>query len=71
MEQLLSNLPMVVAILPFLLALNIMLTGIWKGLELIKDKTKTQADNKAAALLGKVCTMLQKLLDMVGYNPKH
>ena len=71
MESLLNQLPMVMAVLPFILALNLLLSGVYKALDVIKDKTKSEVDNKISAALHKVSDLLQKVLDMVGYNPKH
>jgi hypothetical protein len=58
-------------ILLYVLAVNVLLTGIYNALEYIKDKTKTEVDNKLYAFLGKVITIVQKLIDAVGFNPKH
>lgn len=71
LEQFLQSMPAVMALLPILFAVNLMLSGLYKGLDIIKEKTKTKVDDKAAAVLHKASDLIQKLLDMVGYNPKH
>jgi hypothetical protein len=71
LEQMLQNVPALMALLPILFAVNLMLSGLYKGLDVIKDKTKTKVDNKIAAALNKASAVIQKILDMVGYNPKH
>jgi hypothetical protein len=69
--ELVSQWPAVAQVLTYVVAFNIMLTGLHKGLDLIKDKTSNQVDNKVAAVLGKIVAMLSKLIDSVGFNPKH
>lgn len=54
-----------------MLAVNVTLTGLKAGLELIKDKTATEVDNKAHSILTKVLDFLSKALDIVGHNPEH
>ena len=63
--------PIIAQAMLWIVALNVVLSGISKGLDLIKDKTATKLDNNAAAALNRLSVMLQKVIDMVGYNPKH
>lgn len=71
MEQLLNSWPMAAMVLVWIYAINVMLVGLYKGLEAVKDKTKTKVDDKVHAFLFKVSGILQQVLDFVGYNPKH
>lgn len=50
---------------------NLLLAGLKSALEVIKDKTATQVDNKIYEAVSKVSAFLSKILDMVGYNPEH
>lgn len=54
-----------------IMALNMVLSGLKAGLEKIKDKTTTEADNKAYAIISSVSGFLSKVLDVIGYNPEH
>jgi len=58
-------------IILILVCFNILLTATSKILGKIMDKTPTDVDNKAYALLAKVLPWVQKALDMLGYNPEH
>lgn len=69
--EFIEQMPAVAQVIAYVVAFNLALTGIQKGLDLIKDKTSTQLDNKAAAVLGKVVGLLSKLIDAMGFNPKH
>ncbi len=51
--------------------LNIFLSGLSKALEVIKDKTATETDNKAYALIQKVMAVLQKVVDWSSGNRQH
>jgi len=53
------------------LALNVFLTGVRKALEIIKDKTESDIDNKIYNILGKVTDVLLKIIDVIGSNPQH
>lgn len=61
----------VVAISMWVMFVNVLLTGIYRSLEIIKDKTASQIDNKAYDVLGKIIAVLMKIVEMVGFNPKH
>lgn len=67
----LEQFPMAIQVLTYVVAFNVVLTGLKSGLDLIKDKTASQVDNKAADILGKVVGLLGKLVDALGFNPKH
>jgi hypothetical protein len=51
--------------------LNFVLSGISKALEMIADKTATQADNKALAIVNKLVLILQKVIDWGSGNRPH
>jgi len=59
---------MVTIALAFLLASNAFLSGLSKALELIKDKTKTDVDNKAYDVVGKILGYLQVVIDLLKGN---
>ena len=63
--------PIFIQIITCVGAFNLALSGIAKGLEVVQDKTKTQIDNKTVVFINKITGLLQKGLDMVGFNPKH
>jgi len=63
--------PLILQVIAFVAAFNVALSGLKAALDLIKDKTASQIDNKAAAALGKVLSVLGKALDAIGYNPVH
>lgn len=71
MIEMISKLPILVQIIAGVAAFNIALSGIKAGLELIKDKTQSDLDNKAYAAIDKLISFIAKLLDLVGYNPEH
>ncbi len=53
-------------IIAVVLATNAVLFGLYKGLGFIKDKTKSNVDNSAYDLIGKVLGFLQKIIEIVG-----
>jgi hypothetical protein len=55
----------------YVLSVLAVLQGIAKALEVIKDKTSTQVDNKVAAVLNKVIGAAQWCLDLVSGNLAH
>lgn len=57
-----NNMGMIAGIV---VGLNILLSGISKILEMIKDKTATQADNKAFDIINKIVHALAKVIDWV------
>ena len=70
-EFLASNCGLIGTVVLVMLAVNVTLTGLKQGLELIKDKTTTEVDNKAHDFLSKVLDFLGKVLDTIGHNPEH
>lgn len=50
---------------------NMVLSGVGKALDLVKDKTATQADNKVAEWILKIATILQKVIDWTSANRAH
>ena len=69
--EIIQSWPLVAQVLAFVVAFNLALSGIKAGLDLIKDKTASQVDNKAADIVGKAVELLGKILDLIGYNKKH
>jgi hypothetical protein len=59
------------ATLLVMVSFNLFLAGLSAALEKTKDHTATDVDNKAYALVSKVSAFLSKVVDMIGYNPKH
>jgi len=55
----------------YVVALNSLMSGLYKGLEHIKDKTETDIDNKLYKLVGQGIKILLKILDYAGYNIEH
>lgn len=53
------------------LMLNVFLSGLSKALEIIKDKTATEVDNKAYAFIQKIAVVLQKIVDWSSGNRQH
>jgi len=50
------------------IAFNVALSGLSKGLELIKDKTKSDLDNKIYNILNISTSFIQKIIDWVSAN---
>lgn len=55
----------------YVISFNALLSGAYKSLEIIKDKTATQFDNKAYEVIGKIISVLMKIIDFLGYNLQH
>jgi len=53
------------------ICLNVLLAAIQKVLDIIKDKTATQVDNKIAAIIAKITSLLSKAIDVIGMNRAH
>lgn len=74
MNQLVSNLlalPVAVQIVAILVMVNLGISALTAALEKIKDKTSTDLDNKAYAILHVAADVLQKVLDFVSANRPH
>lgn len=66
-----ANGGLIATIVVVVMALNALILGLHKGLELIKDKTKTDADNKLHAATTKIVSVAQKILELLAaYKPK-
>jgi hypothetical protein len=59
------------SLVAILVAVNVILSGVSKLLEIIKDKTESQVDNKAFEIIGKVSSFMQKAVDWMQGNRKH
>lgn len=53
------------------ICLNVLLSAVSKILDLIKDKTSTDLDNKASGIVQKVVVILTKAIDFIGMNRPH
>lgn len=58
-------------VIVYVVSFNALLSGVYKSLSLIKDKTKTDIDNKAYDIIGKIISGLMKAIDYMGYNIEH
>lgn len=70
-EFLEANGGLLATVLVVVLAMNALLMGIYKTLEVIKDKTSGSGDDKAYAAIGKVIAVLQKIIDFLSGNVSH
>lgn len=52
-------------------AVNILLSASGKVLDMIKDKTSSDVDNKAAEIVSKVTGFLGKVVDFISANREH
>lgn len=68
LEQIQNLLPVIVACV---IAFNFFLSGLHKALEVIKDKTKSKADDKIFVIVGKIAEVTQKIVDYIGMNREH
>jgi hypothetical protein len=66
-----NNTDVIAAVAAGVIAVNMILSGVQKLLEIVKDKTATNVDNKAAAFLASATGMLQKLIDWASANRPH
>jgi len=71
MEEIINKWPVIAQVLFYVATFNVLLSALHKSLEAIKNTTETSLDNKAADILVKVIGWVSKILDMIGYNPKH
>lgn len=62
---------MISQVLMYVVAFNLFLSGLKSAVDSIKDKTTSDIDDKASSFLGTAMTWIGKVLDMLGYNPKH
>lgn len=51
--------------------LNFFLSGLSKGLEVIKDKTENKVDDKIYFYVNKAAQVLQKIVDWASANRSH
>jgi len=62
---------MLQVVITLVICLNVLLAAVKTVLEKVKDMTKTDADNKAYAVVAKVAAMLSKVVDWVSANIEH
>lgn len=53
------------------ICVNILLSALQKVLLLIKDKTKTKADNKAYIVISQILGAMAQVVDWASANRKH
>jgi hypothetical protein len=66
-----ANEGFVVGLVSVLVAFNLILSGLSKVLDVFKDKTATQIDNKAYKLINQAIVLIQKLIDWMSGNRQH
>jgi len=65
-----ANGGIIATVIVVIVAFNALVLGLHKALEVIKDKTKTDVDNKLYALTSSVASVLQKILELASaYKP--
>lgn len=70
-EQILANGQMIATVVMVLVCVNIALSAAKQILEKIKDKTASNADNKAYEIISKVSDVLAKVVDWFSANISH
>lgn len=68
---LLGNMELAPKIAVIVIGVNLLLSSVVNVLDFIKEKTKWEGDNKAAASLHKVLDFLKKIVDWASANQKH
>lgn len=71
MDSIIEKWPLISEILIYIIGFNALLAGVKVALDKIKDATTSSWDNKASELLAKVISFIQKIIDIIGFNPKH
>ena len=69
--EFIKNPESMVSLATALIAVNLVLSGLSKGLELFKDKTSSQLDNRIWGVLNKASSVLQKAVDWMQGNRAH
>jgi hypothetical protein len=71
LEELMLKWPMISEVLMYVVAFNLLLSGVKAAVDSIKDKTANSVDNKVSEVIGKVSYWMSKVIDMIGFNTKH
>ncbi len=58
-------------IILYVIAFNVALAGVKKGLDVIKDHTADKWDNDLSDRIGAWCDFIKMVLDTIGFNPEH
>lgn len=66
-----SNGGIVATVIVTMLTVNAILSGLKKGIDLVKDKTKTTVDDQVSDTLGKVLGISGKIVDFFSSNVEH
>jgi len=65
-----ANGGIIATVIIIIVAFNALVLGLHKALEVIKDKTSSDLDNKLYAVLTPIITILQKILELASaYKP--
>jgi hypothetical protein len=70
-KDFISNNQSAAMVIAMVIAFNMILSGSKSLLAVFKDKTESKVDDKVYAVLDRVLAISMKLLDFIGYNPKH
>jgi hypothetical protein len=60
-----------VTIIMYVMAFNLVVSGLAKALELIKDKTASKTDDKVWYWVDKLAGFSKSIVDFLSANPKH
>lgn len=71
LEELMQKWPLISEVLMYVVAFNLGLSGLKAAVDSIKDKTANSVDNKVSDVIGKISYWVSKVIDMIGFNPKH
>jgi len=71
LEELMLKWPLISEVLMYVVAFNLGLSGLKAAVDSIKDKTSNSVDNKVSDVIGKISYWVSKVIDMIGFNPKH
>jgi hypothetical protein len=71
LEELMLKWPMISEVLMYVVAFNLLLSGVKAAVDSIKDKTANSVDNKVSEVIGKASYWVSKVIDMIGFNTKH
>lgn len=71
MLEILQNIPAIMAILPALLVINAVLSGVSVALQKLVDLGTVKKDSSVVTIVAKVAGFLKMILDILAANVKH
>ena len=71
MEEIITKWPVIAQVILYVVLFNSLLSAVKHALDAVKDQTTSDVDNKIAAFLEKPIAWISKIIDFIGYNPKH